>query len=54
MASKVEQVTKKQEFKTLSGITLKPAYTPEDLKELDEERDLGSPGQYPILGGVIP
>jgi len=44
----------KPEFKTLSGIPIKPVYTPEDVAELDYNRDLGFPGQYPFTRGVYP
>src|SRR3972149_5458309 len=37
-----------------SGITVKPVYTPEDIKDLDYQRDLGDPGQYPFTRGIHP
>jgi methylmalonyl-CoA mutase N-terminal domain/subunit len=37
---------------TPSGIPLKPVYTPEDVKGLDPDRDLGQPGQYPFTRGL--
>jgi methylmalonyl-CoA mutase, N-terminal domain len=40
------------DFQTLSGEPLEPLYTPEDLKDLDYERDLGYPGHYPMTRGV--
>ena len=42
------------DFETLSGEPLKPLYTPEDVAELDYERDLGYPGRYPFTRGVYP
>jgi len=39
---------------TLSGIPVKPFYTPEDIKDLDYERDLGNPGQYPLTRCLYP
>lgn len=43
-----------EEFKTISGIPLKRLYTPLDTKELDYQRDLGFPGEYPFTRGVQP
>jgi methylmalonyl-CoA mutase, N-terminal domain len=40
------------DFETLSGEPLEPIYTPEDVKDLDYERDLGYPGHYPMTRGV--
>src|SRR5262245_10183380 len=31
---------------TISGIPIKPLYTPEDLAGVDQVRDLGYPGEY--------
>jgi len=41
------------EFTSLSGHKLKPMYGPEDA-QLDPERDLGFPGQFPYTRGVHP
>jgi len=40
------------DFQTLSGEPLEPLYTPEHVKDLDHERDLGYPGHYPMTRGV--
>jgi methylmalonyl-CoA mutase N-terminal domain/subunit len=40
------------DFETLSGEPLEPIYTPEHLKDLDYEADLGYPGHYPMTRGV--
>jgi methylmalonyl-CoA mutase N-terminal domain/subunit len=40
------------DFQTLSGEQLEPLYTPEDVKDLDYDRDLGYPGHYPMTRGV--
>jgi methylmalonyl-CoA mutase N-terminal domain/subunit len=40
-------------FETLSGIPVKPLYTPEDVKGSYEEK-LGYPGEYPYTRGVYP
>jgi methylmalonyl-CoA mutase N-terminal domain/subunit len=37
---------------TLSGIPLAASYGPEAVARLDEERDLGAPGQYPFTRGI--
>ncbi|SHI48971.1 acyl-CoA mutase large subunit family protein [Desulfofundulus thermosubterraneus] len=42
------------EFATDSGIEIKTLYTPEDIADLDYERDLGFPGSYPFTRGVQP
>lgn len=35
-----------------SGIDVKVAYGPEDVADLDYERDLGNPGEYPFTRGI--
>jgi len=40
------------DFQTLSGEPLEPLYTPDDVKDLDYDRDLGYPGHYPMTRGV--
>ncbi len=45
---------KKPEFKNSSDITVKRVYTPADVAELDYERDLSFPGEYPYTRGVQP
>jgi methylmalonyl-CoA mutase, N-terminal domain len=39
-------------FETSSGIEIADLYTPADLADLDEDRDLGRPGEYPFTRGV--
>jgi methylmalonyl-CoA mutase, N-terminal domain len=41
------------EFSTMSGIPIKPLYTPEDV-EGDYDEKLGYPGEYPYTRGVYP
>jgi methylmalonyl-CoA mutase N-terminal domain/subunit len=41
-------------FETSSGIVIRDLYTPADTAGLDEERDLGRPGEYPFTRGVQP
>ncbi len=41
------------EFSTMSGVPVKPLYTPEDV-EGDYDEKLGYPGEYPYTRGVYP
>ena len=41
-------------FLTTSGATIQDLYTPADIAGLDEDRDLGRPGEYPYTRGVQP
>jgi methylmalonyl-CoA mutase N-terminal domain/subunit len=41
------------EFSTMSGVPVKPLYTPEDVTG-DYEEKLGYPGEYPYTRGVYP
>ncbi|MEM1945931.1 MAG: methylmalonyl-CoA mutase family protein [Candidatus Caldarchaeum sp.] len=43
---------RKKVFKTSSGFTVKPLYTPLDVKWLDYTLDLGFPGQHPFTRGI--
>src|SRR3954471_15678643 len=38
---------------TMSGLEVEPLYTADDV-EIDYERDLGRPGEYPFTRGVYP
>src|SRR5438128_6810789 len=40
------------DFQTLSGEPLEALYTPEHVKDLDYDRDLGYPGHFPMTRGV--
>src|ERR671911_380180 len=40
-------------FSTISGVEIEPLYTAESV-EIDEERHLGYPGEYPFTRGVYP
>jgi methylmalonyl-CoA mutase N-terminal domain/subunit len=35
-----------------SGIKVKPIYGPEDVKDIDFEKDIGEPGEYPFTRGI--
>ncbi|MCX6577053.1 MAG: methylmalonyl-CoA mutase family protein [Candidatus Aminicenantes bacterium] len=43
-----------QAFTTVSGRKIKELYTPQDISNLDHDRDLGFPGEYPYTRGVHP
>ena len=45
---------REKKFETISGLPVNRLYTPLDLEELDYEKDLGFPGQYPFTRGVQP
>ena len=45
---------RKKAFTTLSEIPLERIYTPVEIPDLDYERDLGFPGEYPYTRGVQP
>jgi methylmalonyl-CoA mutase N-terminal domain/subunit len=45
---------RRERFETTSGIEVRDLYTPADVAELDEDRDLGRPGEYPFTRGVQP
>jgi methylmalonyl-CoA mutase N-terminal domain/subunit len=45
---------RKKNFTTLSEIPLERLYSPAELPDLDYERDLGFPGEYPYTRGVQP
>jgi len=40
-------------FSTISGLPVEELYSPENV-EVDYERDLGNPGEYPFTRGVYP
>jgi methylmalonyl-CoA mutase N-terminal domain/subunit len=45
---------RRSRFSTISDLQIKNIYSPEDLPEMDYERDLGFPSQYPFTRGVQP
>ncbi len=45
---------RRERFVTTSGIEVRDLYTPADTAALDEEADLGRPGEYPFTRGVQP
>ena len=42
------------EYKTLSGLEVKPVYGPESSAGIDFDRDLGRPGEFPFTRGPYP
>lgn len=44
--------TRKAEFKTWSGYTIKPLYTPDEVAHIDPAEGVGLPGEYPYTRGV--
>ena len=45
---------REESFRTVSGLPVKRVYTPEDVKELDYDNDLGLAGAYPFTRGAYP
>ena len=43
---------RRERFLTSSGLEVRDLYTPADVAGLDEDRDLGRPGEYPFTRGV--
>ena len=50
--SVAEHEERQPEFRTSSGLVIRDLYTPADIVELDEQRDLGRPGTFPFTRGV--
>ena len=49
-----KEITEKDLKKVVleSGIEVKPIYRPEDIKDIDYERDIGDPGEFPYTRGI--
>src|SRR5690242_13183654 len=45
---------RREHFETLSGLETDRIYTPEHVQDVEYERDLGFPGQYPFTRGIQP
>jgi len=43
-----------EQYSTVSGIPIKDTYTPDDVKDIDYDRDIGLPGEPPFTRGVYP
>jgi methylmalonyl-CoA mutase, N-terminal domain len=48
------QAERRTTFRTTSDIVVEDLYTAADTAELDEDRDLGRPGEFPFTRGVQP
>jgi methylmalonyl-CoA mutase, N-terminal domain len=44
--------TAERSFTTISGVPIEPIYGPEQLSDLDPQRDLGQPGEFPYTRGI--
>ena len=53
-AKQAKSPERKKAFATLSEIPLERVYTPVEISDLDYDRDLGNPGEYPYTRGVQP
>ncbi len=45
---------RQEEFQTGSGDEIQRLYSPEDIKDIDYNQDIGYPGQYPFTRGAQP
>ena len=55
VAKTIGRFPERQEtFLTISGLPVNRLYTPLDSKDLDYEKDLGFPGEYPFTRGIQP
>ncbi len=52
--AKARSGERQERFETLSGIEVKPLYTPEDLDRWDYLTKLGYPAEYPFTRGIYP
>src|ERR1700756_5698504 len=41
-------------FRNLSDIEIRSVYSPDDIKDFDYQRDLGTPGKFPFTRGIHP
>jgi methylmalonyl-CoA mutase N-terminal domain/subunit len=48
------QTERRETFLTTSGVPIADLYTPALVADLDEDRDLGRPGEFPFTRGVQP
>src|SRR5258708_18652155 len=54
LAKSLARGERRPSFETPSGFPVDVVYTPGDVADLDYERDLGMPGQYPFTWGIQP
>ncbi|MFP3898021.1 MAG: methylmalonyl-CoA mutase [Dehalococcoidia bacterium] len=49
-----QKAERKARFSTVSDLEIRALYTPQDIKDLDFERDIGYPGIFPFTRGCQP
>ncbi len=49
-----ETTEDEKKFTNLSGLEINRLYTPEDLKDIPFEKDIGEPGKFPFTRGIFP
>lgn len=54
MTKSFDKLPEKGEYSTSSEVIVDRVYTPDDLEDFDYLRDLGFPGEYPLVRGVYP
>jgi len=54
VSKSLEKLPEKGELTTSSNIPINRIYTPLDIADFDYLRDLGFPGEYPLIRGVYP
>jgi len=54
VSESLERLPERSEFFTTSDIPVGRVYTPSDIADLDYLRDIGFPGEYPLIRGVYP
>jgi methylmalonyl-CoA mutase N-terminal domain/subunit len=54
MARETSERAGVRRVETTSGVEIQSLYTPDDVADLDYERDLGDPGEYPYTRGPYP
>ena len=52
VATKDKTTVKTKAFTTVSGVPINRLYTPEDIRDLSVEKDLGNPGEPPYTRGA--
>lgn len=59
MSSKIKGIkkayfNKPKRVNTWSNLSVKETYTPEDIEDMDYQRDIGDAGEYPYTRGIFP
>ncbi len=52
MQNKKDKVQNESRYRNLSGFEIKEFYTPGDVTDLDYNKDIGAPGEYPYTRGI--